>query len=121
MGQIKLNGLEFYAYHGCLQEEQVIGNNFVVDITMDTEMQKASCSDDLSDALNYAEAYEIVKQEMLVRSNLLEHLCRRILDKLFESFEQLNWAQVCVTKLKPPIDGKMQSVTICQQSFREIH
>ena len=52
MGQIQLNGMEFYAYHGCYQEEQVIGNHFLVDITMDTDMEKVSNSDDLGDALN---------------------------------------------------------------------
>ena len=83
MGQIRLNGMEFYAYHGCYRDEQLIGNNFLVDITMDTDMEKASKSDDLCDALNYAEVYEIVKQEMSIRSFLLENVSSRILNKLF--------------------------------------
>ena len=115
MGQIRLNGMEFYAYHGCQPEEQVIGNDFVVDIEMDTDMEKASSSDELDDALNYAEACELVKKEMLIRSHLLEHLTKRILDRLFERFPQLKWAKVCVTKVNPPIDGKIRSVTVCQQ------
>ena len=115
MGQIRLNGMEFYAYHGCYREEQLTGNNFVVDIAMDYDMEKASDSDDLCDALNYAEVYELVKQEMAIRSYLLEHLSRRILDKLFEQFPQLNEATVCVAKLNPPIGGQMRSVSVSQR------
>ena len=118
MGQIQLKGMEFYAYHGCYCEEQTLGNDFIVDIVIDTDMEKASNTDNLCDALNYAEVYEIVKQEMLVRACLLEHLNKRILDKLFESFPQLNSAKVRVAKLNPPVDGKMQNVSVCQKRTR---
>jgi dihydroneopterin aldolase len=115
MGQIRLNGMEFYAYHGCYREEQVIGNHFLVDITMDADMKEASHSDDLRDALNYAEVYELVKHEMAIRSHLLEHVSARILNRLFEEFPQLNRAEVCVAKLNPPIGGQMRSVSVSQQ------
>jgi len=119
MGEIRLNGMKFFAYHGCYHEEQLNGNHFLVDITMDTDMSKPSESDDLNDALNYAEVYEIVKQEMSIRSQLLEHLSRRILDKLFERFPQLEEALVCVAKINPNIGGEMQSVNVSQKHVRE--
>ncbi|MDR1172767.1 MAG: dihydroneopterin aldolase [Bacteroidales bacterium] len=118
MGQIRLNGMEFYACHGCYHEEQVIGNRFVVDIVMDVDMGRASYSDDLCDALNYAEAYELVKQEMAIRSHLLEHVSARILDRLFEHFPRLDRAEVCVAKLNPPICGQVRSVNVSQQRSR---
>ena len=118
MGHIRLKGMEFYAYHGCYCEEQTLGNDFLVDITIETDMERASQSDDLNDALNYAEVYETVKQEMFVRSCLLEHLTQRILDRLFENFPQLNNAKVCVAKLNPPVGGKMQSVSVCRKRKR---
>ena len=118
MGHIRLNGMEFYAYHGCYCEEQLTGNHFVVDIAMDCDMEKASNSDDLLDALNYADVYELVKHEMAIRSHLLEHLSSRILDSLFEQFPQLNEAEVCVAKLNPPVGGQMRSVSVCQRRLR---
>jgi dihydroneopterin aldolase len=118
MGQIRLNGMEFYAYHGCYREEQLIGNHFRVDMTMDTDMERASNSDDLCDALDYAKVYELVKQEMDIRSHLLEHVSGRILDRLFEHFPQLNGASVCVAKLNPPVGGQIQSVSVSQQRLR---
>ena len=119
MGQIRLNGMKFFAYHGCYCEEQLKGNHFLVDIALNTDMEKASETDNLCDALNYAEVYDLVKTEMTIRSCLLEHLSSRILDRLFENFQQLNWAEVCVAKLNPPIDGQMQSVSVCRQRARD--
>ena len=112
MGQIRLNGMEFYAYHGCFCEEQLIGNRYLVNITLDCDMEKASSSDDLLDATNYAEVYELVKEEMAIRSHLLEHLSNRILDRLFKCFPMLDGAEVCVAKLNPPIDGQMHSLSV---------
>lgn len=118
MGQIRLNGMEFYAYHGCYHEEQVIGNHFVVDLVMVTDMEKPSDTDRLSDALNYAEAYEIVKQEMNIRSHLLEHICNRILNKLFIRFPQLEHAEIQIAKLTPPLGGQVRNVCVRQQKKR---
>ena len=120
MGQIRLNGMEFYAYHGCNYEERLTGNHYVVDIAMDCDMEKASGSDDLRDALNYAEVYELVKEEMAIRSHLLEHLSSRILDRLFERFPMLNSAEVCATKLNPPVGGQMKSVSVSQKRNTQI-
>jgi len=119
MEQIRLNGMEFYAHHGCYPEEQRTGNQFLVDVVMDVEMEKASKTDDLNDALNYAEVYELVKYEMSIRSNLLEHVSARILDKIFERFPNLERAEVIVSKLNPPVDGKVKSVSISQQRSRK--
>jgi len=118
MGQIKLNGMEFYAYHGCYRDEQLTGNNFLVDIVMETDMEKASLSDNLNDTLNYVEVYEIVKHEMTIRSYLLEHVTARILDSFFVRFPQLVEATVSVTKLNPPIGGKVHSVCVSQGGSR---
>jgi dihydroneopterin aldolase len=115
MGQIRLNGMEFYAYHGCYREEQLAGNQFLVDMTMEVGMEKASKTDDLNDALDYAEVYRLVKREMSVPSQLLEHVSARILDRLFERFPYIERAEVCVTKLRPPVDGQVKSVSVCQQ------
>jgi len=118
MGQISINGMEFFAYHGCYREEQLMGNHFLVDVVMDTEMGKASKTDDLNDALNYAEVYELVKQEMAIRSHLLEHVSARILDKICERFPHLERVEVSVSKLNPPVGGQIKSVSVCQQRSR---
>ena len=35
MGQIVIEGIKLYCYHGCMEEEAKIGANYSVDITID--------------------------------------------------------------------------------------
>jgi dihydroneopterin aldolase len=118
MGCIELRDVEFFAYHGCLVEEQVRGSHFVVDVMLYYDMCAASGSDLLADALNYADAYVLLAEEMAVRSCLLEHLVSRVLGRLFERFPMLDEAEVCVAKLSPPVGGRVGSVRVCQRRSR---
>ena len=112
MGLIHLEDLEFYAYHGCYKEEQIAGTKFMVNVTLETNMDTPANSDDINDALNYQLVYDVVKLEMLNRSNLLEHLAKRILDTLFKKFSQLEHATVKIAKMNPPMGGIMKSVSV---------
>lgn len=112
MGKIHLQDMEFYAYHGCFKEEAIVGNRFIVNLWLDTDMQRASQTDDLNDALNYQQAYFVVRDQMEVPSHLLEHVGNRILTALFEVFPQLSTATVTVAKLNPPIGGRMANVNV---------
>ncbi|HOP04183.1 MAG TPA: dihydroneopterin aldolase [Tenuifilaceae bacterium] len=112
MAIIEIENMEFFAYHGCYKEEQVVGNQFIVNLTLKTSSTEAEKSDRLKDALNYQQAYQIVKKEVAVTSHLLEHLCARILDSLFEQLELLEDATVKVSKMNPPMGGKMERVSV---------
>ena len=103
--QIELRGLTFFAYHGVLPEERQMGNTFTVDLTLETDISRAMCTDELSDTINYAEAYAVVKKEMEISSLLLEHVCGRIATALLDLFPALSRVYVSVTKKNPPIEG----------------
>ena len=103
--RIELRGLTFFAYHGVLPEERQEGNTFVVDLTLEADITRAICTDELSDTINYAEAYEVARREMSVPSLLLEHVCGRIASALLDAFSALQRVRVCVTKKNPPIEG----------------
>ena len=103
--RIELRGLTFFAYHGVLPEERQKGNTFVVDLTLEADITCAVCTDELSDTINYAEAYEVARREMSVPSLLLEHVCGRIASALLDAFSALQRVRVCVTKKNPPIEG----------------
>jgi dihydroneopterin aldolase len=111
MATIALEGMEFYAYHGCFKEEQVIGALFLVDLELDADTSAAEASDHLADTLNYQEAYVIVKQEMEQKSNLIEHVARRILDAVGKAFPQARRIRIRVTKTNPPVGGKVRTVS----------
>jgi 7,8-dihydroneopterin aldolase/epimerase/oxygenase len=112
MGKIVLENMEFYAFHGCYEAEQIVGNKFLATLEIEADLTKAAETDQLKDALNYQKAYEVVKEEMKKRSNLLEHLAQRILNALYMSFPEIQKATIKVTKLYPPIGGQMKGVTV---------
>lgn len=103
--QIELHGLTFHAYHGVLPEEREQGNTFVVDLLLDADIHRAVLTDELSDTVNYAEVYAVVKREMESPSLLLEHVCGRIAVALLDAFGALQRVRVSVTKKNPPIEG----------------
>ena len=112
MGLIQLEEMEFYAYHGHYKEEQIVGNRFLVDLSIEADMDSAARTDDLRDALNYQAAYEIVKQEMQKKSHLLEHIATRILNSLYQNLKGVKKATVKVSKINPPLGGKTKAVSV---------
>ena len=112
MGLIQIEGMEFYSFHGHYKEEQIVGNRFLVDLTIETDMEKPMISDNLKDAVNYQRAYEIVKLQMELKSHLLEHIAGRILDALYAEMEGIIKITVKVSKLNPPMGGKINSVSV---------
>ena len=112
MGLIRIEGMEFFAYHGCYEAEQIVGNKFLVDLVMETDITTPSQSDNIDDALNYHHAYNIVKEQMMIRSNLLENIAKRVMDALYENFPQLKKATIKIAKLHPPMGGQIRSVSV---------
>ena len=107
-GIIELEGMEFHAYHGCLETERLNGNLFAVDFRGETDLRKASVSDALENTVNYGVIYDIVKAEMGVPSDLLEHVAGRIVRRVATEFPQLNRFSIRVSKKNPPVDGPVQ-------------
>jgi dihydroneopterin aldolase len=110
MGKILLEGMEFFAYHGHLKEEQIIGTMFNVDLELEFDTSAAEKSDLLHDTVNYQEVYKTVKTVMEQKSHLLEHVAYRILDTVRSSFPHVISAKVRIAKINPPLGGKVHQV-----------
>lgn len=110
--KIELATMKFYAYHGVMPQERVVGNNFIVNLTLTVPIQKALITDDLNDTLNYAAVYEVVKREMNISSNLIEHVAGRIVRALKAEFPQIEAIDLKLSKLNPPIVGEVASASI---------
>ena len=104
-GIIELEGMEFHAYHGCLEEERREGNTFIVDFHAETELKKAVKTDDLSKTIDYGRVYDIVAEQMAIPSNLLENVAGRILDAIRKEFGDILFLKVRVSKKNPPVNG----------------
>ena len=118
MGVIELEDMEFYAFHGCYKEEQVVGNKFLVSLEMRTDCEKAGQTDNIGDATSYLTAYEVVKEQMSIKSHLLENVAARILDALQTKLPAITSARVKISKMNPPLGGKVgRASVILEKAF----
>ena len=118
MGIIKLTNIRTFSFHGCLEEEAKIGSNYRVDLTIKTNLEPSSKTDDLTDTVDYVDLNRIVVEEMAIRAKLLEHVAKRIIDRVLKELLMVTKIEVEVTKLNPPIGGDVEGVTIIMKKKR---
>ena len=119
MGFIKVNNIKIYAYHGCLIEEAKIGSEYRIDILVKGNLKQSSTSDRLADTIDYVLLNNIVTEEMAIRSELLEHVANRILNRFFKEIPMLQKARVSVAKINPPIGGNVEEVAVILSKKRK--
>ena len=119
MGIIRINNIRVYAYHGCLVEEGKIGSDYRVDLEVKADLKKSAQTDQLSDTVDYVHLNRIVKEEMAIRTKLLETVASSILDRILSELELVSRAQVKVSKLNPPIGGNVEMVSVIMKRKRE--
>ena len=116
---VKVENLKIYAFHGCMEEEKVIGSDYVVDICAVCSVGKKAFGDEIEGTVDYVDLARIAKREMSVRSRLLEAVVKRIIDCCFNEIPVLDHISVTVSKLSPPIDADVESVSVSMDKKRE--
>lgn len=118
MSIIRLKNIKIYAFHGCMEEEGKIGSDYLVNLSVKSDLEQAAKSDRLSDTIDYVLLQKIVKEEMAVRSKLLEHVGSRIIESIFNQVPLAQSVKVTVSKLNPPIGGDVEEVSVTMKSKR---
>lgn len=109
---IEIKGLRLFARHGVFEEERINGNTFELDVRLDYPIGKAMESDDVADTLNYAEAVEIIRQEMDIPARLLEHVVGRIYTALTEKWPDISGGSITLIKRNPPIPADIDGTAV---------
>lgn len=112
MGKIFVKNIRLYAYHGCLEEESKIGSDYLVNLTVETDLEKSSGTDDLKDTVDYVALHALAKEEMSKREKLLETVVFRLAKKILKQHREVSTAIVKVAKLNPPIGGNVEEVAV---------
>lgn len=112
MTTITMKDMGFYSHHGCYEEEQLRGTQFRMSLTFTYDADKAMRSDEIEDAISYAEIYPIIKQEMEKPSHLIEHVAWRIKEVLMAEFPAIETMSVRLCKLSPPLGGSVGEVCV---------
>ena len=100
---IFLRNVRFHAFHGVLPQERQVGGDFLVSLRVGYPLEKAMESDEVEDTLNYATLFNLVKREMDVPSQLLEHVAGRIVKAVVAAFPVVVSVDLELIKLNPPM------------------
>ena len=110
--KIYLDEMHFYAYHGVMEQERLVGGEYSVSLTVEADLTEAVRTDDVADTINYATLYELVKSEMAIPSKLLEHVAGRIGQHAMETFERITALTIRVTKVNPPMGADCKGASV---------
>lgn len=109
---ITLSQMEFHAYHGCYDLEQRAGNRFSVELKITTELGDAAEKDDVALTVNYLTVYQTVDEQMRRTQRTIERVAMNIIEALHSRFAQIKRVECSVSKLAPPLGGKIRSVSV---------
>lgn len=116
---ILLKEIRCYAHHGVAPQENLIGNEYLIDLKLKVDISKATRTDEVTDTANYAEVHQVIKNEMAVPSKLLEHVSGRIIQKLFDQFPCIEKIELRLSKRNPPMGADIESAGIELQCSRD--
>ena len=115
---VKVENLKIYAFHGCMEEEKVIGSDYIINLCAVCSVGKKAFGDEIKGTVDYVDLARIAKREMSIRSKLLEAVVNRIISSCFNEISVLEQISVTVSKLNPPINADVASVSVSMEKKR---
>jgi len=105
---VSLTEARFYAPIGFYPEEQILGNEFFVDLSV-SFVPKDRDQEDLSNTVNYERLYAIIQEVMQPKRQLLESAAHDILESTYREFPFISQASVSIRKPNPPFGGDVSN------------
>ena len=115
---IFIKGLRLHAYHGVLEQERTVGNDYIVDAKVKFPVEKAMATDCVDDTINYAELASIIRNEMSVPAALLETVAGQIIRAIHETYPGVESVEIKLQKVAPPMSCDCESAgveIVCDQ------
>lgn len=114
MGLITLEGIRVFAYHGHLPEEAVLGGHFIVNVWVEADTVEVEKTDDLNHTVDYVQIIAIVKEQMAIRSDMIEHPAKRIVEAILP-LNKVQKVTVELEKVLPPIDATFDKISVTSE------
>lgn len=114
MDYIHLRDMQFYGYHGVLEQENVIGQRFRASVSLAVDMKKAGETDELDDTVSYVGVYDICKEIIEGKPyKLIEAVAETVASRILQQYEgQVSGCRVEIIKPDPPIPGHYKEVAV---------
>lgn len=113
MDKIIIKNLKLFCYHGVNPEEKVDGQNFIFDVEAGVDLSVPCLTDNVDDTVSYAKMIKTVRRiAQLQKDDLIERVAQRIVDALFEEYEQIQKIKITVKKPEAPIKAEFDYVAV---------
>jgi len=110
---IEIKGIKSFGYHGVFESENIAGQDFFVDVSLELDLTRPSVSDDVADTVNYAEITDLVIQEVTGdRVALIEKLAGRIADRIKNTYPQIVTVSVTLHKPQAPVNAQVADISV---------
>lgn len=110
--KIIIQDLEVYAFHGCKQSERNTGGQYLVSVILHCNIGNCIETDNLEDTVDYGKVIDLIRNEMQIPSNLIEHVAGRIQKKILQTFDKVSKVEVVVKKKILPLDASLNYVAV---------
>ena len=112
MGVVEVNGIKVRAFHGCINEEALVGGEFSINVRVHAPFSIAAQTDDLNEAIDYVVITDIVKNEMAIRAKLIEVVAMRIIKSIQNRYSIATEVEVQLIKHRAPIQSDVKNVSV---------
>jgi 7,8-dihydroneopterin aldolase/epimerase/oxygenase len=112
MVKVQLKDLLFNAFHGIHEEEKILGNQYVVNASVEFR-ERDKVIEHINDTVNYTIIYNIIKKRMSIPTPLLETIVMEIGNEIHKEFPHLKSVSVSLQKMHPPIEGMQGGAVVC--------
>jgi len=110
---IFITGLLIHARHGFMPHEEKVGQRFVIDLELATDLARAAVSDKVADTVSYASIVEAVTRAFTARSyRLVEAAAGAVADEVLSTFPRIASVRVTVHKPHAPIAAIFNDVGV---------
>lgn len=112
MDKIIIKGIEVFAFHGALPEENSLGQKFYIDLELYKDLKKAGNLDSLEDTVHYGMVHDTVVT--LCKNNtykLIEKVAEEIAKEVIKNYD-INKIKVKIKKPNAPIRGHFEYVAV---------
>lgn len=110
--RIELTGIEVYARHGVLEEEQIRSQVFRIDLTVFADLAVAGRSDSLDDTIDYRQLADQVKETVGAESHkLIERVAQRVAEEVL-SYARTQRVVVTIHKPEAELGAVLEDVSV---------
>lgn len=111
--RILIERLEIFAYHGCFEQEKLLGQRFTLDMTLDVDISLSAQSDRLEDTVDYGAVVGVASKAFTARPfNLLEAAARAVAEAVLAAFPAVAGLAITLRKVSPPIPAALGAVGV---------